>query len=212
MSHKIYGVTRNGIKEECKWDAAYNGMRPCPRHYLHVNDEKVRVSDHVVWENEDDTANTDVNDYLEAPTYKEEEAYLSWQGMSKIPHAEELYHAGLNSGTIEVRHSGKQYQVKTVRTIDIDGDVNENLIKLAAVSSDMHDADMTNGNEAVGGGMGHYDYATVTRITGWVDMTPEQIEAWKTIQYNNKQVAKLEREVKRLEKMGTKIKKQIRDL
>jgi hypothetical protein len=208
VSKVVYGLTKNGIKEKCQWDAVEE-KRICPRHYIHINNAKARVSDHVVWEDESSDVVNEVVEYQSKPEYKEESVNLSWEAMTKIPHAEELFYVGRNSGTIEVRHVGNLYQIKTVRTIDISGAAGDALVKMAAVSADMDDAEVSNTTEATGGGQGHYSYGTVTRITGWVTMTSEQIASFKTMQYNNKQTAKVEREIKKLNKMAEDMKKRI---
>lgn len=147
----------------------------------------------------------------EAPVFKETNYRVSWQEMSKIPNAETLYQSPRNSGDLSVRQSGKIYQIKTDRSIQgrIKGTPEEVAQQQEALLYGLSDAELRIGEEAVGGGQGHYDYDIVTSVTGWRTMTPEEVTAWKQILELKKGQRKVEREISGLEKQIQALKKSI---
>lgn len=105
-----------------------------------------------------------------------------------------LYQSG-----VRVRQNGNVYQYFCNRMIDLNGSLGEVITKLATETSDMQEVAITT---RFGGGMGHYGYAVISRVTGWVTMTPEQVKAFKTLKHNVTSMRKAEREIKRLRKMA----------
>lgn len=109
---------------------------------------------------------------------------------------------------LHIRHAGKKFQKQcTVTLTAVNKPLQEFMQELILLQLQVDDAVITVRSEAVGGGHGHYDYATVIKVTGWFDLTGEQVEGVKELQKLNKARDAREREARKLEKQAAMLRR-----
>ena len=89
-----YGFTSSGIREECKWDAVKK-RRPCPRHVRHFDDLKQVKNTTVLFEDDSEVLDNDVDFDAYEKHAKHERVALAQ--MSELPWEEQVKFGGLPS-------------------------------------------------------------------------------------------------------------------
>lgn len=131
----------------------------------------------------------------------------NWETVNKVANGHDFMKGRY---CVDIRKFGKGrnavFQSREVRKVPVPkGDLVEVISGLVNAAGDMFQPEINVDRKAVGGGMGHYDYAVVAEISGWVEMSAGEVLVMRELQEAEKVYARKLREAAKLEKQVSKL-------